>query len=215
MIHGYISLAEKITVEIEERKSRFIAIASPARSAREAEALIAQAREDYPDATHHCYAYRTGLSGTVVRSNDDGEPQGTAGRPILDVIERNGLQNTCIVVVRYFGGIKLGAGGLVRAYRAAAAAAVEQAGVVQYVLHTLFRGRAPYDAWSRVAALMEQLGAQAIEAEYGACVEFRGAVQQDEFDKLRHALSEQSAGEVQIEAIGSDFYPASDRRKPG
>lgn len=213
MIQGYVSLAEKITVEIEERKSRFIAIAAPAVSAQEAEALIAQAREDYPDATHHCYAYRAGLSGTVVRTSDDGEPQGTAGRPILDVIERNGLENACIVVVRYFGGIKLGAGGLVRAYRAAAAAAVERAGVTHYVLHTLFRGKAPYDAWSRVAALMEQMGVQAIEAEYGESVEFRGAIWNEEFAKLQHALSEQSSGEVQVEAIDASFYPAPGRRR--
>ena len=210
VVRAYASLRAAVCVEIEERKSRFIALAAPVESAAAAEEQIARARATYPDATHHCFAYRAGLEGTVVRMSDAGEPQGTAGKPILDVIERSGLENTCIVVVRYFGGIKLGAGGLTRAYRAAAAAAVERAGIAEYVPHTLLAGVAPYDAWSRVAGRLEQLGVRGLAVEYGEAVRFTGLVRTERFESVRRSLADQTAGVVEVWAAGERF----DRNEP-
>lgn len=114
--------------ETEVRRSRFIARAAPAASRDEALAFVEQARRDHPEARHHCWAYLTGAPGraTSAAMNDDGEPSGTAGRPILGVIEHKGIGDLVVVVIRYFGGVKLGAGGLVRAYAGAAEAVLSQ-----------------------------------------------------------------------------------------
>ncbi|WP_423895698.1 IMPACT family protein [Candidatus Pelagadaptatus aseana] len=124
---SYFTPAQAVEVEYEIKKSRFIARVAEACSREEAMDLLEQARIDYPDARHHCWAYLVGppLSPSTVASSDDGEPSGTAGKPILNVLEHKGVGNVMLVVIRYFGGIKLGAGGLVRAYSQAAQMAME------------------------------------------------------------------------------------------
>ena len=114
------------SAEITEKRSRFIAVCFPASSQKEAEELIGAQRKKYYDARHTCYAYVCGENDEIKRSGDDGEPQGTAGNPILDVICANNLKNALITVTRYFGGTLLGTGGLVRAYSLAASNAVEE-----------------------------------------------------------------------------------------
>lgn len=113
---------------IEIKKSRFIARAAHISSKQEAKAMLEQARRDYPDARHHCWAYQLGnpVSASQAAMNDAGEPSGTAGKPILNVLQHKGVGDVMIVVIRYFGGIKLGAGGLTRAYSAAAQAVMNE-----------------------------------------------------------------------------------------
>lgn len=121
--------------------SRFIGIVAPASSEDEAQQLLAAARTAHPDATHHCSAWRI---GEVVRFSDDGEPGGTAGRPMLEVILRRDLQNVAAVVVRYFGGTRLGAGGLVRAYSGTVARALDVAGTQQVLALGRLRVTVPF-----------------------------------------------------------------------
>ncbi|RUO25221.1 YigZ family protein [Aliidiomarina minuta] len=113
--------AQRLSRELVIKKSRFIAWAAPVTSRDEALQLLAEARREYPDAGHHCWAYVIGnpQSATSAAMNDDGEPSGTAGKPILSVMQHKGIGNLVVVVIRYFGGVKLGAGGLVRAYAGA------------------------------------------------------------------------------------------------
>lgn len=120
--------AESIEREIEIKKSRFIARVAPVCSRDEAMAVLAQARADFPDARHHCWAYQIGRPGAATQAamNDDGEPSGTAGKPILNVIQHKDMGDIMVVVIRYFGGIKLGAGGLVRAYAGATEAVLSE-----------------------------------------------------------------------------------------
>lgn len=115
---AYDSPADALEVEYEIKKSRFIGRAARAQSREEAMALLDQAKQDYPDARHHCWAYLIGdpHSPLTVAMSDDGEPSGTAGKPILNVLQHKNVGDIMLVVIRYFGGIKLGAGGLVRAY---------------------------------------------------------------------------------------------------
>lgn len=127
----YITLAREAEAEFEEKHSRFISRAAPVKSEAEAADLLRRVRADYPGATHYVWAY-TMRNGAQARYTDDGEPSGTAGRPVLDVIVKSGCDNSCVVVVRYFGGTLLGAGGLVRAYARSAAIALEAAGIVAY-----------------------------------------------------------------------------------
>jgi uncharacterized YigZ family protein len=122
----YPTPANATEVKTEVKKSRFIARAARASDRQEALAFVEQSKREFPDARHHCWAYLLGnpASAATAAMNDDGEPSGTAGRPILNVIQHKGIGDVVVVVVRYFGGIKLGAGGLVRAYSAAAESAM-------------------------------------------------------------------------------------------
>ena len=135
MTTAYPTPTETVEVETEVKKSRFIARATKVSSREEALAFVGQARRDFPDARHHCWAYLLGnpSSATNASQNDDGEPSGTAGKPILNVIQHKGVGDVMVVVIRYFGGIKLGAGGLVRAYSGAAEAAMSLLPVAQAV----------------------------------------------------------------------------------
>lgn len=121
------TLAAPIVRELVVKKSRFIARVAPVRAIDEAEAVIAAVRRQYWDARHNCTAMVTGLTGDQARSSDDGEPSGTAGMPMLEVLRRRGLTDVVAVVTRYFGGIKLGAGGLIRAYSTAVSDALDDA----------------------------------------------------------------------------------------
>ena len=120
--------------EIVIEKSRFICTLKKAATEEEAQDFIKETKKKYWDATHNCSAYIIGEGGLAQRSNDDGEPSGTAGLPMLEVLRKNNLHNVAAVVTRYFGGIKLGAGGLVRAYTNSVAAAIEEAGIAEKVL---------------------------------------------------------------------------------
>lgn len=123
-----------VELELEVKKSRFIARADRVQDRDAAMAMLAQARADYPDARHHCWAYRLG-GGSQTRSaamSDDGEPSGTAGKPILNVLQHKDIGDIMIVVIRYFGGVKLGAGGLVRAYSNSAQMAVDGLNLIQH-----------------------------------------------------------------------------------
>lgn len=117
----------------KDQKSKFLAFAYPVESEAEVKSLIERARRDYHDARHHCVAYRIGYDGALWRASDDGEPSGTAGRPILGQIDSRNLSDVAVVVVRYFGGIKLGVPGLIAAYKAASADALNNAPVIKKV----------------------------------------------------------------------------------
>ena len=126
---GYRTICQPGEVEHIIKKSRFIGAAYPVQTVEEALSLLETIRKRYWDATHNCYAYIIGENGEQKRFSDDGEPQGTAGMPMLDVLQKKDVTNLLVVVTRYFGGTLLGAGGLVRAYAGAAGAAVDAAGV--------------------------------------------------------------------------------------
>ena len=145
----YYNAGMRLRNEVREEtlinKSRFITCASPARSEEEARAYIASVRHEYPDATHVCTAYITGKNGEIQRSSDNGEPSGTAGIPILEAIRRSELTDTCVAVVRYFGGIKLGTGGLARAYGGCTQNLLQEAPKVRDITMPVYSVRYPYE----------------------------------------------------------------------
>jgi uncharacterized YigZ family protein len=152
----YLALDRETRAEIVARRSRFIAVAAPAPSADAAEELLAALRREHHAATHHCLAYRIGTANPETRASDDGEPAGTAGRPILAALERAGLLNCAIVVVRYFGGVKLGTGGLARAYAAAAAAVLEAAPVARMIVERELECKCPLLNYPAVISLLHR-----------------------------------------------------------
>lgn len=135
MLDKYRTLRQMASKEIIIKKSRFIGYGKPVESEAEAVAFIEEIKKQHWNATHNCSAYVVGERDEFQKQSDDGEPSGTAGKPILEVIKHQGLKNIVIVVTRYFGGIMLGAGGLIRAYTDGAVAAIEAAEPVQYTLH--------------------------------------------------------------------------------
>ena len=141
--------------EIEEKKSRFICSMKPVHTEEEAIAFIEYCKKKYSDANHHVYAYVL-RDNSLLRYSDDREPQGTAGVPVLDSIRKRGCTDTCVVVIRYFGGTLLGTGGLVRAYTSAAAGAIENAGVITYDVYSVLRIVTSYSDYQKLIPLFEK-----------------------------------------------------------
>ena len=141
----YKSIAEPAEGLFKDNGSRFIALAFPVETEGEVKETVQRLKKEYHDARHHCYAYRLGLDGEPWRANDDGEPSGSAGRPILGQIDSAGLSDVLVVVVRYFGGIKLGIPGLIRAYKTSTADALASARVVEKVAGRWYTLHFPYD----------------------------------------------------------------------
>ncbi len=151
----YKTIEAPVEAALRERSSKFIAFAYPVATAEQVKEIVDDLRKKYYDATHHCFAYRLGADGSVFRVNDDGEPSGTAGRPILGQMMSAGLTNCLIVVVRYFGGTKLGVPGLIGAYREAAAMAIEAAVAVEKTEDTILTAEFPYVSMNDVMKVVK------------------------------------------------------------
>lgn len=209
---AYVTVSGPGQTEIIIKKSRFIANVAPVRSEAEAWAFVERIRAEHREATHNCFAFK---AGTAQRMSDDGEPSGTAGRPIFEVIDKQGLSDVVIVVTRYFGGILLGAGGLVRAYSQAAAAGVEAAGIARAVVAADLRIRLDYSLVGRVQYLLQHHNALTLDSNYGQDVTITCRLLATEVDALEAELAESSAGRIQVEHlgevnVGADLHPLHD-----
>lgn len=154
---SYKSIAGHSEGLFKDNGSRFIAHAYPVETEEEVRSIVSTLRKEYYDARHHCYAYRLGYKGDVFRASDDGEPAGSSGRPILGQIDSNGLSDVLVVVVRYFGGIKLGIPGLIRAYKTSTADAISNANIVEKIASRRFRVVFGYMSMNSVMKVMKDL----------------------------------------------------------
>jgi uncharacterized YigZ family protein len=189
-----ITLAAPARAELEVKRSRFLAVAARADTPEAAAAFLAAARD--PEATHNCWAYRI---GDAYRSSDDGEPGGTAGRPILAAIDAQQIDHVAVVVTRFFGGVKLGAGGLARAYGGAAAACLRQAARLEVVPTIAACVRAPFDAVGAVYALLERFAvARGAERYDEAGLELDVEVASARLAELAAALGDATRGRAII-----------------
>ena len=196
-MESYLTLARGWRHEGEKIKgSRFIADVAPVGSAEAAEDFVGGVRAAFPDATHHCFAYR--ITEKIFRSADDGEPSGTAGRPMLQAIDGRGLVEVVAVVTRYYGRTKLGAGGLVRAYSSAAAAALDQAGVRTVVRTQDLRVEHPYEVSGEVQSVLVALGLTPVASEYGVTVRFTLRVPVAQAESVVRELTERTAGRCSV-----------------
>ena len=190
--------------EYTEKRSRFIGQLWPVETEAEALEKLASVRKEYHDARHTCFAYIV-RDGGVVRYGDDGEPQGTAGQPILAVLSGAELTNVCCTVTRYFGGVLLGTGGLVRAYTAAAKAALSDAGVSRMALWRCERLHCPYPMYERIRRLLEERETVTESTKFGADVALEILIRGDRAADFDDALREISAGAVVPEPVGERF----------
>ncbi len=155
-VDRYRTIEGHTTGDFRDRGSKFHAFAYPVRTAEDVKVHMSQLKKAHPKAVHHCFAYRLGTDWTQFRANDDGEPSGSAGRPILGQIDSAGLTNVLVVVVRYFGGTLLGVPGLINAYKAATAAALEHAVVVEQWIEELVELEFDYPVMGEVMYLLRQ-----------------------------------------------------------
>jgi uncharacterized YigZ family protein len=151
----------------KERGSRFIAVAIPVSSIDEIKALLEDYRKKYHDARHHCYAYLLGFERNIWRANDDGEPSGTAGKPILGQINSFGLTNILIIVIRYFGGILLGTGGLINAYKTATYESIKNSEIIECTLKDYYKIDFPYPAMNNVKKVLKDENIGQADQVYG------------------------------------------------
>lgn len=206
-IQEWTTVSREAQIEIVEKKSRFIGICLPIKDGEEAEERLQRCRKDYPDARHHVFAWRTIFPERGGRYSDDGEPQGTAGMPVLDVLRKRGIDQAQILVVRYFGGILLGAGGLVRAYSEAAAKALDAAEPIRMLLRKKFRVIAPYSAYDTLRYRFSEAGFYQEDAEFGMDTEWLVAIDPEQEEELYAICAETTQGEALCEFVGVDYAP--------
>jgi uncharacterized YigZ family protein len=187
------SLACPAHHELVIKKSRFIACVEPVSGREQAQALVAQLKAEHPDAAHVCWAL---LAGGQSAAHDDGEPGGTAGRPMLEVLRHQALEGVMASVVRYFGGVKLGAGGLVRAYTDAVAQALLTAEKIPLIKQAQLACSVPYALEGLVRREVEQAQAQLMEVAHGSVVTIRFALPDTQAAALRARLSESGRGQL-------------------
>lgn len=191
MLMTYQTLAAPVSARLEIKKSDFITYAYPVHSREKAMFHVEQLRAKYPDARHHCWAYIIGDPNNTTSAgfDDDGEPNGTAGRPILNVLQHKSIGNVIVIVVRYFGGIKLGAGGLTRAYAGSAQAVVDEMTLTTYVPMTQVEIEADFANESQVRYVVEDMGGEIGDVSYSKCVTLTAILPEADVAALKERLS--------------------------
>ncbi|MCD8336634.1 MAG: YigZ family protein [Lachnospiraceae bacterium] len=184
--------------EIVEKKSRFIATVRPADTEEDALAFIAAMKKKYWDARHNCYAYVIGGRQELQRCSDDGEPQGTAGRPMLEVLLGEDVHNMVVVVTRYFGGVLLGTGGLVRAYSKSVQAGLESSTIIEKQEGVRLAIRTDYTGVGRIQYLLGSKGLPLLDSEYTDTVLLRTIMPKEQAAALREAVTEATAGRAEF-----------------
>lgn len=191
--------------EFIERKSKFLSFVYPVSTEQEAVSYIEKARKKFYDSTHVVFAYKI-RENNIARFSDDGEPQGTAGIPVLDVINKSGIEDTLIIVVRYFGGILLGAGGLVRAYSKSASLGVENAVICTMTPCSVFDIKCAYNMLSQVQYILENHSSYKINIEYTENIKLTYYIEEEKFENLKQDLFDKTNGSVVAKYIETKFH---------
>ena len=205
-VSSYRVLLEGGEGEIVEKKSRFIATIRCVESEEEAIAFIEEMKKKYWDARHNCSAFVIGSRAELTRCRDDGEPSGTAGRPMLEVLLGEGVRNIAVVVTRYFGGVLLGTGGLVRAYTQAVKAGLENSLIGTMCHGTEVSLKTDYNGVGKILYIMGQQGISAYESDYGADVTLKIRFRSELADGLQKEIVEATSGRIQWEKIGEGYF---------
>ncbi len=213
---SYLTIAAPTTGEFKDRGSKFMAWAFPVHNEDEIDLHLQDLRKAHPKARHHCFAWRLGSTGDLFRAYDDGEPSGTAGRPILGQIDSFQLTNTLVVVVRYFGGTLLGTSGLINAYRSAARAALEKAQTIRVYEEVKIKIDFDYSIMGELMNAVKQVDAKILEQYFdddpSMIISIRKAKVEEELSKVKAILLRTSVEEVQhiIQIPGIEFHVVQD-----
>ena len=191
-------------IEFVERKSVFIGYSAIVKNEEEALAIIKERKKKFADATHNVYAYIIG-DGTIARYSDDGEPQGTSGMPTLNAIRMSGITDVCVVTTRYFGGILLGAGGLVRAYSTAASMALDAGGISVFEKYIEYEISCPYSDYNKIQLLLSAYDVIIDNTDFESDIKIKYAVAEDKDEKLKLNITESFAARLIPTHIGNRF----------
>lgn len=202
----YLTIGKRSKTEFVEKRSRFIGSAFPVNNREEAERIVSELKSEYWDAKHNVFAYIL-REGNVKRFSDDGEPQGTAGMPVLDVIEKLGLCDVLVVVTRYFGGVLLGTGGLVRAYSHSAALAIEAAKPVLMTPATECFLSCDYSSYGTIQAFLNNEECKDITSVFEDDVKINFYVKSDNLSGFENRLTELSNGKIELIKKSEKFLP--------
>jgi uncharacterized YigZ family protein len=200
----YLTVKNQTQYEFIEKKSKFIANVAQVKSEAEAVDFINKIKAKYWDATHNVFAYII-KDEMLQKFSDDGEPKGTAGMPVLQVIKNLELQNTAVVVTRYFGGILLGAGGLVRAYSKSASEGLKTAGIIKSVLYKKVKVQIEYSFLGKIQSEIMNLGYIIKNINYIDSVQLEVLIPEKEIEKLRESVNNIISGEAHIDVVGSEY----------
>ncbi len=209
-IEEYRVLLEGGEGEIVEKKSRFIATIRRVETEEEAQAFIDEMKKKYWDARHNCSAFVIGSRGELTRCSDDGEPSGTAGRPMLEVLTGEGIRNIAVVVTRYFGGTLLGTGGLVRAYTQAVKEGLKACTVGTMCLGSEIQVTTDYNGIGKILYLLGQRGIEAKDSNYGENVTLNLVIRASDVESLSKEMVEVTCGKVEIEKVDDLYFVAKD-----
>ncbi|MDE5698748.1 MAG: YigZ family protein [Lachnospiraceae bacterium] len=202
----YVLLMKGAEAELVEKKSRFIATVRPVASEEEAAAFIEEMKKKYYDARHNCSAYVIGSRAQFTRSSDDGEPGGTAGRPMLEVLLGSGIRNIAAVVTRYFGGTLLGTGGLVRAYSGVLKEALAKCETARQHFGVRFRIKADYNAVGKIQHILAGKNVNVEDSIYAADVEMTVIAPIEEYDRLCKEIVEATSARAEIAEMERLYY---------
>lgn len=205
MLKKYKTILNEAEAEIVEKKSRFIATVRPVKTEEEARSFIDEMKKKYWNATHNVSAYQIGDRNEIQRCSDDGEPQGTAGKPVLDVLVGEDIKNTAVVVTRYFGGTLLGTGGLVRAYGKSAKEGILSAGIAEMILYRKFSIITDYPTSGKIQYEVLQDGHIIHDTIYTENVEFIVLIEIDYAENFYNKMIDISNGKAEITSI-NDIY---------
>ncbi len=200
MSKRWLTIKEESFFELVEKKSKFLAQAFPISSQQEAEEILTKIKKEYWDARHHCYAYQIGDNDEIQRFSDDGEPQGTAGKPILEVLKNLSIKNTLIVVTRYFGGTLLGTGGLVRAYGQSAKECIMLAGILEKIDVQIYKIHCDYNLSGKVEYFLKEQGYTIVDAFYTDKVIFEVQVVISNIEDFKKWIVDKTNAQILLEA---------------
>ena len=202
----YLSAQGETSHEIVIQKSRFICTLKNIDGFDDALSFVKSVKKKYSDATHNCYAFISNFAGTEQRFSDDGEPQGTAGQPMLEVLKKKGIFMTVVVVTRYFGGIKLGAGGLVSAYTRAVAEAVENAKIVKNVVGVSLKITCGYEMYNVLLQALKDKVFATLSTDFADNVKMTIAVPKEDKDKITSDVTSALLGQVTVKCGDEKYY---------
>ncbi len=206
-LRPYRTLLKSASEELVINKSRFLCHGCPVETEEAALAFLKQMREEYNDATHNCYAYVIGANAGIMRYNDDGEPGGTAGLPMMEVLKTRQVTNCIVVVTRYFGGVLLGAGGLVRAYSQGTALAVDTCGVGTVYPTSRYRIALDYSLLGRAEYALKSLPILLERKDFAANVTLTIAVKSAEAEPFFRSLTTALDGKIKTDKIEEIYFP--------
>lgn len=201
-----VTVRREARATVEEKKSEFIGSVAPVANEEEARAFIERIKKEFYDAKHNVYAYILD-GGQTSRFTDDGEPKGSAGIPVLNVLKMSGVDGVCVVVTRYFGGILLGTGGLARAYSAAAKAALDEAGLSTMKIYDISKIECSYSDYTKISSKLKSVDTAEENADFGASVVITVSCLREDSERLSDFITQLTSGDVSVEYMRSEERP--------